>query len=1156
MTQYLTFRRSLRLLAATSALMLTFGVGSALAADPDRVSFTLEGCRLPVGATTPASNVCPDAQYTTGNLGKSWNELDLVPYRITADNNNGDQTYTIAAALDAMDSGAPGYDVISAPVLNLALSTSAAACQVVSSGEKIMSPGMGGIDETRYREWTITQLAGATCVWDYYGRLALGSHLFPGSSLHGNKALIVDADEITSSGIGAADVSIPVKEIAPQTISKTMSASQGSAYTWGISKTTSPTELNFGNTCEMTSGELQATVTITVRWTRTAPSATGDITLITDVTASNPAHREITVTVSDSIYKGSGQAAADLVDTEVGTPVDVPANTSTNVLHHETTVPAGTATQFNDVATATYTDKVTGIPVPGTSTATASASVVTSNAVNSTATVSDSESITGDGLTFSTDSVSTTPVAGEVAPTSSGFNPAYTLGTAGVGPVVWQATVAGSGQATFSKTVYLDEPRVTTGALTDTATVNDGTAISPNASASASVPISSTLDCGSITIVKDAVPDSERDFAFTSTSNQTTTIGGFSLDDDGNATLPSTRTFSDLKPGSYSVTESGLPIAGWTLTGLTCSDDSATSTATGTASIALAASEDVICTYANTKDASVQLVKVTDPASDPQDFAFSATGGGLSAQTLDTDANSATPSSRTYTLSAAQQAGAHSFTEALTPGWSLIGSNCTNTTEVASDDGRTLTFNVGAGDQIVCTYTNTKLAELTIRKVTDPAETDSATATAFTFTPSESLDDATFALKHDGTKTYVGLTPGTTHSVVESLENGYRLVDVDCGEQENATGSVADRNATVTVAAGDRITCTFTNKRITAGLLVVKVGSPDVVHDDEMLTFNYAVTNPSTSNGSVRIDSVDDDKCPNVQGPVSKTGGNQDDLLDPGETWNYTCSTPALHSQEDANGVITNTVTVTGRDEFDNVLVDRDNETTKVIHPAILIDKSGPATAQAGDRIDYALEVTNPGDTGLAAGGLTVNDPRCDGAPALVSRNGDGSEDSLDPGDRWSYTCTAATQVGDTQVVNVATVCALDALGKSVCDEDDAVTTLAQPQQLVLPERIVPGTARLIGPTGCVGKVFRARVSGTKVARVVFTLDGKRLRTLTKPNFRGQFAVRINPAKMRVGVHRLRVVTTFQRGSGTRPKTMNLSFQRCARKLAAPRFTG
>ena len=44
--------------------------------------------------------------------------------------------------------------------------------------------------------------------------------------------------------------------------------------------------------------------------------------------------------------------------------------------------------------------------------------------------------------------------------------------------------------------------------------------------------------------------------------------------------------------------------------------------------------------------------------------------------------------------------------------------------------------------------------------------------------------------------------------------------------------------------------------------------------------------------------------------------------------------------------------------------------------------------------------------------------------------------------------------------------------------------------------------------------------------------------------------------RLKIGVHRLVVNITFQAGSGTRPKTIRLSFQRCAHKLAAPRFTG
>jgi hypothetical protein len=108
----------------------------------------------------------------------------------------------------------------------------------------------------------------------------------------------------------------------------------------------------------------------------------------------------------------------------------------------------------------------------------------------------------------------------------------------------------------------------------------------------------------------------------------------------------------------------------------------------------------------------------------------------------------------------------------------------------------------------------------------------------------------------------------------------------------------------------------------------------------------------------------------------------------------------------------------------------------------------------------------------------------------------------------------------------------------------------------VLPERVTPGTAKLLAPTGCAAKAFNARVKGTKIATVVFLLDGKVVKRFKKPLTSGNYALRIDPAKLRIGVHRLVVNVTFQSGTGTKPKTIRLSFQRCTKKLAAPRFTG
>jgi Thrombospondin type 3 repeat len=113
-----------------------------------------------------------------------------------------------------------------------------------------------------------------------------------------------------------------------------------------------------------------------------------------------------------------------------------------------------------------------------------------------------------------------------------------------------------------------------------------------------------------------------------------------------------------------------------------------------------------------------------------------------------------------------------------------------------------------------------------------------------------------------------------------------------------------------------------------------------------------------------------------------------------------------------------------------------------------------------------------------------------------------------------------------------------------------------QGNQLVLGERVSAGRARLIAATGCASRTFSARVRGSQIKRVVFRLDGKRIATVTKRNKAGLYAARINPAKYRIGVHRLVVIVTFNSASRTKARTLRASFQRCAHRLVAPRFTG
>ncbi len=100
------------------------------------------------------------------------------------------------------------------------------------------------------------------------------------------------------------------------------------------------------------------------------------------------------------------------------------------------------------------------------------------------------------------------------------------------------------------------------------------------------------------------------------------------------------------------------------------------------------------------------------------------------------------------------------------------------------------------------------------------------------------------------------------------------------------------------------------------------------------------------------------------------------------------------------------------------------------------------------------------------------------------------------------------------------------------------------------------GTAAIKGKTGCVGTPFKVVVSGRQIQRVVFTLDGKVIKTLVRPNSGTRYALPVSPARLRNGVHRVLARTTFRSASGTKPRTLRVTFSRCARRAVSPAFTG
>jgi uncharacterized repeat protein (TIGR01451 family) len=482
----------------------------------------------------------------------------------------------------------------------------------------------------------------------------------------------------------------------------------------------------------------------------------------------------------------------------------------------------------------------------------------------------------------------------------------------------------------------------------------------------------------------------------------------------------------------------------------------------------------------------------------------------------------------TYTVSA----GSYSVSETGGPsGYAATFSGDCNATGAVT---------VSVGQEKTCTITNNDIApRLTVIKHVVNKGGSTTQASAFTM-------DVT------ATNPSNAHFPGNEAGTTITLNAGQYSVD----ESGGPSTFVKDLSATCagTIAVGQEKTCTITNTKVLPGGVVVKKGPAFAYHGD-ILNFTFEVTNPGTT--PLTTVNVSDDKCSPVVGPAQKLGGNQDNQLDAGETWVYTCTmTAPAHTAGDTS--LVNTVTLTATDADGEPVTDTDQHTTLLLHPAIAIDKTGPATAQAGQPVVYSLVVTNSGDVPFLAPNVNLTDVLCDAPPLLITTNGDATPAQFDPADRWTYVCTVQTQVGQTAVENVGAVTGTDIHGRVVTASDPATTQLTQPIAVPIAPSSAPvvstGTARLTGPSRCVSGPFTVAVRGRNISQVMFTRDGKKLKTVkTKPH-RTVFSVRINPRAQNYKAHRVAARVTFLASANTRTRTLRFVYLRCAR--VAPKFTG
>ena len=243
----------------------------------------------------------------------------------------------------------------------------------------------------------------------------------------------------------------------------------------------------------------------------------------------------------------------------------------------------------------------------------------------------------------------------------------------------------------------------------------------------------------------------------------------------------------DLDPGTYSVSE--VVPAGWDLQSAVCSDQSAPS------AIGLAAGETVTCVFTNKlRRGEIIVSKQTNPDNDPQSFAFSASydAGGFSLS--DGQSNE----------SGDLLPGTYSVSETVPAGWDLDSATC--------DDGSAPgSISLAAGETVRCVFTNEKDASIVVQKQTNPDNDPQS------FAFSASYDSDGFSLSDGQSNNSGDLDPGT-YSVSETVPQGWDLESAVCSDGSSASS--------IGLAAGETVTCVFTNEK-DARIVVQKVDEPE-----------------------------------------------------------------------------------------------------------------------------------------------------------------------------------------------------------------------------------------------------------------------------------------------------------------------------------------
>ena len=287
-------------------------------------------------------------------------------------------------------------------------------------------------------------------------------------------------------------------------------------------------------------------------------------------------------------------------------------------------------------------------------------------------------------------------------------------------------------------------------------------------------------------------------------------LGAFTLT---TQSLAASQVFTGLVPGAYGITET-VP-AGWLQTGATCDNGDTP------ANVTMLSGMHVTCTFTNTKQAVLRVVKLAESADGS--FPFNSNIPGSSSFTLNTTGGVAAQEF------ADLLPGAYAVQEVVPAGWIAAEAD-----PECSNGDRASAITLDAGEIAACVFINLPLDTIVIWKQTiggDGSFGFTGDLGAFTLTTSSFV----------ASQVFTQVVPGT-YGFTETLPAGW--------DQAGATCDNGNTPDSVNLLFRQRVTCTFTNTK-QASLTIVKqaVGAND--------TFSFTSTVPgqatfvlTTTNGA------------------------------------------------------------------------------------------------------------------------------------------------------------------------------------------------------------------------------------------------------------------------------------------------------------------